>query len=670
MGDLRNLSGNARTRRGVRPAAALVVAGLACCLLAGTGQGPGGATAAGSAESPAPGPVPAQAPVRSNAPGPAPAPAPAVGDDLPGPFTESRRAQRDAAVSSVVTASQSLGRGPHIAPDFVQLPQGPKVQLRPPSHARVFVILVEFGDRVGRAGEEGGGAAGAAGTAEAAGSSGIPEGPATEPNYGGVPGPRHAMIPEPDRSVDTSTVWHPTFDRAYFHEVFFGDGSQGPSLATHYRAQSSGRMEIDGNITDWVRVPWNEARYGSNSCGAQVCTNAWDLVRDAMNEWYANLSAGGLSPRQISDALAPYDLWDRDDHDRDGQFDEPDGYVDHLEIVKAGEDEAAGGGAQGTNALWSHRWYAYGDQAGRTGPPGNLAGGTRVGGTGIWAGDYTLQAENGGLGVIAHEFGHDLGLPDLYDRRDAMSGSPVAFWSLMALGGYLGDGGKGGVGNSPGSLSAWDRLQLGWLDWMIADPKTATTTMLAPLQSTGDPQAVLIPLPARKGSTKPRWYVVENRQYSGTDAVLRTGPYDGQAATEGSSHFPYGSGVMVWLWDASYGDNDVADHPGQGLILPIDAHPDPLMVDGGTPARGRLATFDAPFTAAEEPTDPIQTGSSGRRTTLGARPGTPAFDDRSTAYWSSRAPLAGVKVPAVGVRIEIEGKARTGDAARITVKPS
>ncbi|MEU8134138.1 immune inhibitor A domain-containing protein [Streptodolium elevatio] len=633
----------------MRPAAALAVAGLACCLLAGTGQGPGGATAAGSAESPAP----------------APTRAPALGDDLPGPFTESRRTQRDAAVSSVVTASQSLGRGPHSAPDVVELPKGPKVQLRPPSHARVFVILVEFGDRVARAADQGGGPAA---PPEQPGTD--PEQPGSEPASGGLPGPRHATIPEPDRSLDTTTVWHPTFDRGYFHEIFFGDGSHGPSLATHYRAQSSGRMEIDGNVTDWVRVPWNEARYGNNNCGSQVCTNAWDLVRDAMNEWAGSLSAHGLSTRQISDALAPFDLWDRDDHDRDGVFDEPDGYIDHLEIVKAGVDEAAGGGAQGADALWSHRWYAYGDQAGRTGPPGNLAGGTRVGGTGMWAGDYTLQAENGGLGVIAHEFGHDLGLPDLYDRRDALSGSPVGFWSLMGLGGYLGDGGTGGVGNSPGSLSAWDRMQLGWLDWMIADPKTATTTMLAPLQSTGDPQAVLIPLPARKGSTKPRWYVVENRQYAGTDAVLRTGPYDGQAGTEGSSHFPYGSGVMVWLWDASYADNDVADHPGQGLILPVDAHPDPLMVDGGTPARGRLATFDAPFSAAEERTDPVLIGSSGRRTTLGARPGTPAFDDRSTAYWSSRAPLAGVKVAAAGVRVEVDGKARTGEAVRVTVKPS
>jgi immune inhibitor A len=205
---------------------------------------------------------------------------------------------------------------------------------------------------------------------------------------------------------------------------------------------------------------------------------------------------------------------------------------------------------------------------------------------------------------------------------------------------------------------------------MVADPATTTTMLVAPLQSTGDPQAVLIPLPPRNGSSKARWYVVENRQYLGTDKVLKTGPYDGQAASEGSEHYPYGSGVMVWLWDAAYGDNDVADHPGQGLILPVDAHAEPLMVGQGTPARARLATFDAPFTTPEERTDRILLGTGDRRTPLEPRPGNAVFDDRAGTYWSSRSPLTGVKVPAAGVRVTVEGKARTGEAVRITVAPS
>ena len=43
--------------------------------------------------------------------------------------------------------------------------------------------------------------------------------------------------------------------------------------------------------------------------------------------------------------------------------------------------------------------------------------------TGVWVGDYTIQPENGGLGVFAHEFGHDLGLPDLYDTSGNTGGA-------------------------------------------------------------------------------------------------------------------------------------------------------------------------------------------------------------------------------------------------------
>ena len=85
--------------------------------------------------------------------------------------------------------------------------------------------------------------------------------------------------------------------------------------------------------------------------------------------------------------------------------------------------------------------------------------------TGVWVGDYTIQPENGGLGVFAHEFAHDLGLPDLYDTSGNTGGAEnnTAFWTLMSSGANVGDGSPDGIGDAPTDMSAWELFQLGWL---------------------------------------------------------------------------------------------------------------------------------------------------------------------------------------------------------------
>ena len=200
-------------------------------------------------------------------------------------------------------------------------------------------------------------------------------------------------------------------------------------MAKYYETQSSGRYSVDGDVTEWVKVPFNEARYGRNYCGGIVCNTTW-CARSATRSpsgCKSQLDAGKTMP-QITDYLRTFDKWDRYDVDGDGNFDEPDGFIDHFQIVHAGGDEAAGDPLYGTDAIWSHRWYAQ--RPGRR--PGRLrrrrtsartaARSSRAplvpnNPTGVWVGDYTIQPENGGLGVFAHEYGHDLGLPDLYDTR-------------------------------------------------------------------------------------------------------------------------------------------------------------------------------------------------------------------------------------------------------------
>ena len=155
-----------------------------------------------------------------------------------------------------------------------------------------------------------------------------------------------------------------------------------------------------------------------------VCNTTKALIRDAMAVWVDNQLKAGQTMADITAYLKTFDVYDRYDLDGDGNFNEPDGFIDHFQIVHAGGDEAAGDPNQGTDAIWSHRWYANLQAGG----PGGITGvniGTNGGlvssplvpnnPTGVWVGDYTIQPETGGLGVFVHEYGHDLGLPDLYD---------------------------------------------------------------------------------------------------------------------------------------------------------------------------------------------------------------------------------------------------------------
>ncbi|GCD45512.1 immune inhibitor A domain-containing protein [Streptomyces paromomycinus] len=403
----------------------------------------------------------------------------AVDHDLKGPFSDQQAAQRKEALQQVISGdAKPTRRG---ASQVVKLDRGKYVELAREKTDKIFTILVEFGDKVDDT------------------TMYDPDGEGPKPpvkKYGGKPGPAHNTIAQPDRRNDNSTAWQKDYNRRHFQDLYFSHDKKKESLAKYYEKQSSGRYSVDGEVSDWVKVDWNEARYGSNFCGSTNCASAWDLIRDGVNRWAEDQKAKGRTDAQIKADLAKYDQWDRYDHDGDGNFNEPDGYIDHFQIVHAGEDESAGGGAQGTDAIWAHRWYAYGSDSGRTGPAGNKAGGTQIGSTGIWVGDYTMQPENGGLGVFAHEYGHDLGLPDEYDTTGTGESS-VDSWSLMSAGSWLGRG-KDSIGDLPGDMSAWDKLQLGWLNYDKAKAATKSTHKLGVAEyNTKNKQALVVELPAK-----------------------------------------------------------------------------------------------------------------------------------------------------------------------------
>jgi immune inhibitor A len=65
----------------------------------------------------------------------------------------------------------------------------------------------------------------------------------------------------------------------------------------------------------------------------------------------------------------------------------------------------------------------------------------------------------------------------------------------MSSGSYLGEGGED-IGARPGDFSAWDKLQLGWLSYDLADHGKFSVHKLGPAETaTKAAQAVVIPLP-------------------------------------------------------------------------------------------------------------------------------------------------------------------------------
>ena len=326
--------------------------------------------------------------------------------NLPGPFTKKQHAQREAALAKLAEGKGDKGKAKTFSRNgskVMKLGKGKYVELDRKRTDEIFTILVEFGDQV-------------------------------DSKYGGNAGPMHNEIAKPDRKTNNSTYWLPDFNKQHYQDTYFGDGKY--SLKSYYEKQSANRYSVEGGVQGWVKVPYNEARYGSDYCGSTTCPTVWDLIRDGVKSWVAKEKADGMSSAQIAEQVKKYDKYDRYDYDGDGNFNEPDGYIDHFQIIHAGEDESAGGGVQGENAIWAHRWYAYGTDAGKTGPADNKAGGTQIGDTGVWIGDYTMQPENGGLGVFAHEYGHDLGLPDEYDTSGG-GDNGVGFWTLMNSGSWL-----------------------------------------------------------------------------------------------------------------------------------------------------------------------------------------------------------------------------------------
>ncbi|WP_374689480.1 M6 family metalloprotease domain-containing protein, partial [Promineifilum sp.] len=471
------------------------------------------------------------------------------------------------------------------------------------------------------------------------------------------------------------------------------------------------------------------------------------------------------------------------------------------------------------------------------GPDFNPAGGIRIGGSDYWIGDYTIEPENGGVGVFAHEFGHDLGLPDLYDT--AGGENSTGFWTLMSSGSWLDDG-TNTIGNEPGHLGNWEKFQMGWLDYDVAEAGVRSTHRLNPAEFAGDhAQGLFVLLPDKEivielgppyageqfyysgagdnldnvmyrefdlpanatltaqvryeieldwdyayvvasddggatwtplatnlstdtdpngqnfghgitGSSGGEWveltadlsgytgptllgfrywtdgavvepgfmvdeiavtgspvdgaegddpglwtydpaeggfhaetgepqslfyfnaYVAEWRTYWGFDENLREGPYhfgylDNPDLQNWVDHFPYQDGLLINYWDNSQFDNNTSEHPGEGLILPIDAHPKTMWRPDGVPWRPRVQSYDSPF--GRQRTDSILIHHLSEPSRHRSQPAVPVFND-NIQYWNPDTPNAGVMNPDTNTRVIVRSENVRAGVMTVEVRPT
>ncbi|MGC0419036.1 immune inhibitor A domain-containing protein [Embleya sp. AB8] len=313
-------------------------------------------------------------------------------------------------------------------------------------------------------------------------------------------GPLHNTIPDPALTGrDNNSQWTANFSPEHYNKMLYTkegitermrkdltgpDGKPGIDLSGYtmknmYEEMSGGKYTVTGTATPWIKVPHSEAWYAAGRCGQRMQDmgghpknplGAGQLAIDAVD---------ALAKAQPNFPWADYDKEDPGDANHNGNTQEPDGVVDHLVLVHAGKDKSAGGGAEGSYAIWAHS--------------SSVPNGYTVPGTKVKIANYIVQPEDSGVGVVAHEYGHDLGLPDLYDNFSGGS-SDVNFWDLMASGSHSGPLFQ----SMPAHMSAWSKYTLGWLTPKVVNtggsPELVTIGQAAKTPR-GTQQAVRVNLP-------------------------------------------------------------------------------------------------------------------------------------------------------------------------------
>lgn len=338
------------------------------------------------------------------------------------------------------------------------------------------------------------------------------------------------------------------FTTSQYQSMLFDDVTQPtiiprPTLTAYYRDVSHGKLTVGGRVLGWYTLPNDDAYYENNDFQNNVMRNGDGLP-------FGELLEFGLKQ---ADAEIDFGLYDNDGPDGIANSGDDDGKVDTVFFIHPEVGAECGG--EGRSNIWSHSWHYSENTYGHTGPFVTRA--IRRGKDGkpilnddgtqqhIVIDDYTIQpglscpdegepAKMIQVGVFCHEFGHALGLPDLYDRNNKSEG--VGNWCVMAGGSY---GGDGRSAQCPVGMCAWCKTYLGW-----AASETITQKDRFSLEAVEDRGRLFrINVPNTK---RREYFLLEFRDNEWQDSVFHV--------RQNWDRFLPASGVALWHVDERVGE--------------------------------------------------------------------------------------------------------------------
>ncbi|MDH3291353.1 MAG: M6 family metalloprotease domain-containing protein [Gemmatimonadota bacterium] len=290
-----------------------------------------------------------------------------------------------------------------------------------------------------------------------------------------------------------SAVLQSVVPRQALADRLYGTSPAPPySIHTYYRELSNDRLLVTGSVFDWTRVSQPDTYYEAGCNG--LC--AQSQLRSMVQELVA-----------AHDDSVDFGTFDNDGPDGVPNSGDDDGFVDAIVLMHPEVDGACKNiTPTSENNIWAHKYVVSPDVS--TGDPSNAVGGGMV-----KIRDYIIQGGQGGdggctggepqaMGVVAHETGHILGLPDLYDVLGNSAG--IGHWGLMGSGNW-------NRAHRPAHMEAWSRAQLGWVSEVLI--AADTTFQITPVQASDTVYVVPI-------TSSNEYFLLENRQQLGSDSAL------------------------------------------------------------------------------------------------------------------------------------------------------